>query len=71
MYQLRFASRLAAYTTSTVGDVGTTDYRIFFKDGDKTMMGVQDPSKLIDLELVNLLKFCNDLKKKHKETDDY
>lgn len=42
-----------------------------FKDADKTMMGVQDPSKLIDLELVNLLKFCNDLKKKHKETDDY
>jgi hypothetical protein len=35
------------------------------------MMGVQDPSKLIDLELVNLLKFCNDWKKKHKDTDDY
>ena len=35
------------------------------------MMGVQDPSKLIDLELVNLLKFCNDLKKKHKDTEDY
>ena len=34
-------------------------------------MAEQDPSKLIDLELVNLLKFCNELKKKHKEEDDY
>lgn len=43
-----------------------------FADGaDKSMMAEKDPSKLIDLELVNLLKFCNDLKNKHKETDDY
>jgi hypothetical protein len=35
------------------------------------MMAEKDPSKLIDLELVNLLKFCNDLKNKHKDTDDY
>jgi hypothetical protein len=42
-----------------------------FKDGDKGLMAEKDPSKLIDLELVNLLKFCNDLKVKHKETDDY
>lgn len=35
------------------------------------MMAEKDPSKLIDLELVNLLKFCNDLKVKHKQTDDY
>ena len=43
-----------------------------FKDGaDKSMMAEKDPSKLIDLELVNLLKFCNELKLKHKETDDY
>lgn len=34
-------------------------------------MAEKDPSKLIDLELVNLLKFCDDLKNKHKETDDY
>lgn len=34
-------------------------------------MAEKDPSKLIDLELVNLIKFCNDLKIKHKETDDY
>lgn len=34
-------------------------------------MADTDPSKLIDLELVNLLKFCHDLKEKHKETDDY
>lgn len=42
-----------------------------FNDGDKGLMAEKDPSKLIDLELVNLLKFCNDLKIKHKETDDY
>lgn len=41
-----------------------------FDDNDKSM-AAQDPSKLIDLELVKLLKFCNDLKNKHKETDDY
>ena len=37
------------------------------------MMAEQDPSKLIDLELVNLLKFCNELRKKHKndDNDDY
>jgi hypothetical protein len=40
-------------------------------EGDKSMMAEKDPSKLIDLELINLLKFCNDLKNKHKETDDY
>lgn len=34
-------------------------------------MAETDPSKLIDLELVNLLKFCNELKNKYKETDDY
>ena len=39
--------------------------------GDKSMMAEKDPSKLIDLELVNLLKFCNDLKNKHKDTDEY
>mgnify|MGYP006100894687 CR=1 FL=1 len=46
-----------------------------FKDGgsggDKSMMAEKDPSKLIDLELVRLLKFCNDLKKKYKKTDEY
>ena len=38
---------------------------------DKSMMAEKNPSKLIDLELVNLLKFCNDLKNKFKDTDDY
>ena len=47
-----------------------------FGDGDgggesKNMMDEQDPSKLIDLELVKLLKFCNDLKLKYKETDEH
>ena len=42
-----------------------------FGEGDKSMMAEKDPSKLIDLELVNLLKFCNDLKLRHKDTDDY
>ena len=31
----------------------------------KSMMAEEDPSKLIDIELVNLLKFCNELKVKH------
>lgn len=35
------------------------------------MMAVKDPSKLIDLELIKLLKFCNDLKIKYKTTDEY
>lgn len=37
----------------------------------KSMMAEEDPSKLIDIELVNLLKFCNELKKKHQNTDEY
>lgn len=37
----------------------------------KSMMAEEDPSKLIDIELVNLLKFCNELKVKHQETDEY
>jgi hypothetical protein len=47
----------------------------FFNDNvdgaDKSMTAESDPSKLIDLELVNLIKLCNDLKNKYKETDDY
>ena len=43
----------------------------FKDDGDKGMTAEKDPSKLIDLELVNLLKFCHELKLKHKETDEY
>ena len=31
---------------------------------------VADPSKLIDLELVNLLRYCHELTS-HKETEDY
>ena len=41
-------------------------------DGEyKTMTGDVDPSKLCDLELINLLKFCDDLKTKYKETDEH
>ena len=39
--------------------------------GDKSMGAEADPSKLIDLELVNLIKFCNDLKLKYKDTDEH
>lgn len=43
-----------------------------FNDGDnKGLMNETDPSKLIDLELVNLLKFCHNLKTKHSQTEDY
>jgi TFIIF-interacting CTD phosphatase-like protein len=41
----------------------------FDNSDSKNMTGEKDPGKLIDLELVNLLKFCNDLKLKHKESD--
>jgi len=34
------------------------------------MAGDEDPSKLIDLELVNLLRYCHELLQ-HKEKDDY
>lgn len=47
------------------------DDDIFGGGGDKSMMAEKDPSKLIDLELVNLLKFCNDLKLKHKDSEAY
>lgn len=30
-----------------------------------------DPSQLCDLELINLLKFCHELQKKHKDTDEH
>lgn len=38
---------------------------------DKSMMAEKDPSKLIDLELVKLLKFCNTLKKDNQEKEEY
>ena len=38
---------------------------------DKGLAGESDPSKLIDLELVNLLKFCDNLKEKHKESEEH
>lgn len=43
----------------------------FDQQDNKDMTAEKDPAKLIDLELVNLLKFCNDLKNKHKESDDH
>lgn len=38
---------------------------------NKNMSGETDPSKLCDLELIKLLKFCDDLKNKYKETDEH
>ena len=43
------------------------------EEGARTLMdnsGATDPSKLIDLELVNLLRYCHELMS-HKETEDY
>lgn len=43
-------------------------------DGDKGGEGGADKentSKLIDLELVRLIKFCNDLQKNNKDKDEY
>lgn len=56
-------------------DEGSDDDPDFSSDeaqeGDKCLTGQSDPSKLIDLELVNLLKFCNELNKSHKDTDEH
>ena len=38
--------------------------------GHALMNTEEDPSKLIDLELVNLLRYCHELLA-HKETEDY
>ena len=40
--------------------------------GAKSMMNsdASDPGKLIDLELVNLLRYCNDLQQ-HRENEEY
>ena len=40
-------------------------------DDGKTMTASHDPSKLIDLELIKLLKFCEELRVKHKDSDEY
>lgn len=41
------------------------------EEGAQSLMGgVEDPSKLIDLELVNLLRYCHELRV-NKDTDDY
>lgn len=32
---------------------------------------VEDPSKLIDLELVSLLKYCSKLQEQYRDSDDY
>lgn len=41
-------------------------------DDGKNMAGqAHDPSKLIDLELIKLLKFCEELRVKHKDSDEY
>ena len=39
--------------------------------GDKSMMAEKDPSKLIDLELIKLLKFCNTLKNDNQNKEEY
>lgn len=45
-----------------------------FEEANEANIGImsieEDPSKLIDLELVNLLRYCNELLQ-HKENDEY
>ena len=42
------------------------------EEGSRNLMGGadEDPSKLIDLELVNLLRYCHELQT-HKEDEEY
>ena len=49
----------AAVTSSTVGEVGTTDFRVVFKDGDKTISPWHD----IPLKDGNLYNFINEIPK--------
>ena len=37
----------------------------------KSMMAQTDPSKLIDLDLVNLLRYCNELKERREDDEEY
>jgi TFIIF-interacting CTD phosphatase-like protein len=50
-------------------DDGEFSDDVDLEDGEDK--GPRDPSQLIDLELVNLLKFCNNLKEKHKESEEH
>lgn len=58
----RLASKLLAYTTSATGTAGTTDYRIYFKDGDKTISPWHD----IPLKSGDLFNFINEIPKNSK-----
>ena len=49
----------AAVTSSTVGEVGTTDFRVVFKDGDKSISPWHD----IPLKDGNLYNFINEIPK--------
>lgn len=49
----------AAVTSSTVGEVGTTEFRVVFKDGDKTISPWHD----IPLKDGNLYNFINEIPK--------
>ena len=53
-------------------DESADSFEDLHNDGAKNMMmdGGEDPSNLIDLELVNLLRYCHELQA-HKETDEY
>lgn len=56
-----FSSVIArsAVTSSTVGEVGTTDFRVVFKDGDKTISPWHD----IPLKSGALYNFINEIPK--------
>lgn len=41
-------------------------------DADSKNLGSEfDPSKLIDIELIKLLRYCKQLEAKHKDTEEY
>lgn len=53
-------------------DESNDSFELANEEGHTLMAGdnVVDPSKLIDLELVNLLRYCHELAH-HKDSEDY
>ena len=66
-------SGIDAFIVDEDSDESNDSFEEANEEGARTLMGNDaaiDPSKLIDLELVNLLRYCHELQS-HKETEDY
>jgi len=59
-----------AYITEEMSEESDDSFEVDEGEGKNIGGETSDPSKLIDLELINLLRYCNELKQ-YKENDDY